>query len=78
MTGKKQTKAKKKEETLLTTRGVKCALAATIADVEHGCGVKCVTQEKTSPVHVLLSRFYLDFILFLAKFYPDKIRIKFG
>ena len=47
MTGKKQTKAKKKEETLLTTRGVKCALAATIADVEHGCGVKCVTQEKT-------------------------------
>ena len=46
MTGKKQTKAKKKEETLLTTRGVKCALAATIADVEQGCEVKCVTQEK--------------------------------
>ena len=45
-TSKKQTKAKKKEETLLTTRGVKCALAATRADVEHGCGVKCVTQEE--------------------------------
>ena len=48
MTGKKKTKAKKerKKETLLTTRGVKCALAATRADVEHGCGVKCVTQEE--------------------------------
>ena len=47
MTGKKQTKAKKRKETLLTKRGEKCALAATIADVEHGCGVKCVAHEKT-------------------------------
>jgi hypothetical protein len=31
---------KKRKETLLTKRGEKCALAATIADVEHGCGVK--------------------------------------
>ena len=30
------------------------------------------------PVHVLLSRFYPDFILILSKFYPDKIRIKSG
>ena len=30
------------------------------------------------PIHVLLSRFYLDFILILSKFYPDKIRIKSG
>ena len=29
-------------------------------------------------VHVLLFRFYLDFILILSKFYPDKIRIKSG
>ena len=28
------------------------------------------------PVHVLLSRFYLNFILILSKFYPAKIRIK--
>ena len=27
------------------------------------------------PVHVLLSRFYLDFIQILSKCYPDKIRI---
>ena len=31
-----------------------------------------------SPVHVLLSRFCFNFILILSKFYPDKIRIKFG
>ena len=34
--------------------------------------------ELKSAVHVLLSRFYLDFILILSKFYPDKIRIKIG
>ena len=31
-----------------------------------------------SPVHVLLSRFYLDSIQILSKFYPDKIWIKSG
>ena len=30
------------------------------------------------PVHIILSRFYLDFILILSKFYPDKIRVKSG
>ena len=30
------------------------------------------------PIHVLLSRFSLDFILILSKLYPDKIRIKSG
>ena len=33
--------------------------------------------ERYRPVHVLLSRFYLDFILILSKFYPDEIRIEF-
>ena len=31
-----------------------------------------------SPVHVLLSRFYLDFILFLSWFHPNIIQIKSG
>ena len=38
ISAKKQTKAKKKKKRL-TTLGVKCALAATIADVENGCRV---------------------------------------
>ena len=37
---------KKKIHYLLTTRGVKCALADTIADVDHGCGVIIITREQ--------------------------------
>ena len=34
--------------------------------------------ETFSAVHVLLSRFYPDFIQILSRFYPDFIWIKFG
>ena len=38
---------------------------------------KCSLPSYYRPVHALLFRFYLDFIMILSKFYPDKIR-KFG
>ena len=37
-----------------------------------------IWNEAYRPVYVLLSRFYLDFILILSKIYPDKFMMKSG